>query len=101
MSETALSKSIREALEASGLWVERINSGSPSRRMRGVKRGTPDLLIIGPGRYGWLEVKDPGENLRPSQVEWHEKAARLGVPVRVVRSVAEALEATKGMVRYE
>jgi hypothetical protein len=107
MSETALSKAIREALEAKGFWCTRLQSGSlpvgTGRDRRFIKLGepgTPDLLVMHPV-FGFLEVKLPGGKLTPAQRLWHEKAARLGVPIRIVRSIHEAIEATKGMVRYE
>ena len=54
--------------------------------------GCPDLLV---SRNGWmmlLEVKVPGEKLRPSQVAWAAKWDP-HAPVIVVESVMDALAA--------
>lgn len=88
MSETALSKLIRDALTRRGVWCERINSGGYRGRARGAKKGTPDILVLKP--YGWIEVKRPGEDLLQSQVEWHAKAERLGVRHGIAETIEEA-----------
>lgn len=100
-NETALSKSIRSALERLGHWVERIQSGQVPALYGGKVRyihcassGTPDLHVVDRGI--WLEVKTPGARLRPQQVDWHARAKARGVKVATVRSVAEALEAVRG-----
>jgi hypothetical protein len=97
-NETALSRSIRSALEKLGYWVERIQSGQVKVGQNFVhcaSPGTPDLLVIAE-RPTWLEVKTPGARLRPAQSDWHRRAANKGVRVATVRSVAEALEAVRG-----
>jgi hypothetical protein len=97
VSETALSKSIRSALESIGVWVERIQAGE--HKVRGgylvcASAGTPDLFC--PALNLWLEVKRPKDSdVRPSQTLWHARAEREGVAVVVVRSVAEALDAVR------
>jgi hypothetical protein len=57
-----------------------------------VGRGIPDLMVHWSGRCIWMEVKRPGEKLTPDQVEWHRHWK--GPAVAVVRSAAEALQAT-------
>jgi hypothetical protein len=98
MSETKLSKAIREALVATGCWVERVQSGVvpavKGKRVHYVhcaSPGTPDLLLVAPIQ-GWLEVKTPKGKLSDDQKRWHERAARIGVRVADVRSVRDALE---------
>jgi len=98
VSETALSKAIRTALEQRGLWVIRVQSGVIPAVYKGRRRhihcaepGTPDLFVV--DRGVWLEVKPARGKLRPEQRAWHEKAARCFVRVVVVRSVREALAA--------
>lgn len=93
MSETDISRSIREALEECGFWVERTNSGKvPTRNgwFTGLSDGTPDTLLVAPA-YGWLETKTDEGKLRPAQVEWHERARRRGIRVAVVRTVGAAV----------
>lgn len=89
MSETKLQRVILDGLNAAGYWAFRVNSG-----MRGTVRlappGTPDICLPA---LGWMEVKDKEGKLRPAQVRWHERAAREGVRVAVVRSLADALRA--------
>lgn len=100
LSETALSRGIREALAAKGARVFRIQSGIV--RLQHGKRsyfvhcapaGTPDLLVIFRGVYTWLEVKTPRGKLSADQRAWHAWAEKSGVRVVVVRSISEALRA--------
>lgn len=97
MSETDLSRSIRNALTTAGFHVERVNSGKvPTRNgyFTGASAGTPDTVVVSP--YGWLETKTPEGKLRPKQREWHEKARRDGVRVAVVLTVRDALAVVMG-----
>jgi hypothetical protein len=97
--ETALVRSILQALPALGIWCWRVNSGvtvlggGKSRRViRGAPPGTPDILGVLPtGRMFGLEVKTERGKLQPSQIEWHAQAERFGVRVSVVRSVEQAM----------
>lgn len=98
MNETALSRSIRLALESAGHWVIRVQSGMLPVQKGGrvyhvhcAEPGTPDLFVVDLGI--WIEVKTARGRLRPEQKIWHEKAARRFVRVAVVRSVREALAA--------
>jgi hypothetical protein len=96
--ETQLQSRIIERLKGIGVWAVRMgvvtrrpglpvpNSGEP---------GQPDIWT----HLGWMEVKLPGEELDPDQVEWHAKAQRFGVPVGTVRSVADALRLAMGWLR--
>lgn len=44
--------------------------------------GVPDRIVVLPGgKVGFLELKAPGEALKPLQIEWQAKLAALGVPV--------------------
>jgi VRR-NUC domain. len=100
MSETALSKAIREALDARGVWSERVQSGSWCAIKRngvrtyehwihGAQAGTPDLVL--PALSAWLEIKQPGKKPNADQLRWHKAAQRAGVRVAVVDSVKLAL----------
>lgn len=100
MSETVISKSIRDALSAAGIWCERVNAGKVPTRggfYQGAKAGTPDTIIVAPASVAgsWLETKTPIGKLSDKQKDWHRKAAKLGVRVAVVRSAKEALETVR------
>ena len=56
--------------------------------------GCPDLLCSYLGRLTLLEVKTPGEKLRPSQVDWVAKWDP-HAPVFVVETVDDALLVTR------
>lgn len=92
MSETRLSKEIRDALTDAGFWAMRINSGTvrvAGGFMHLAPKGTPDVLVLHP--YGWLEVKtDVGESSE-AQRKFRERAAKTGVRHAEVRSVEDAL----------
>jgi hypothetical protein len=95
MTETAISRSVRKALESLGYWVERVPAGKIETArgswVHSVSKGCPDLLVIAP-IYGWIEVKTAKGKLSADQKKWHERAAKAGVRVAVVRSVKEAVE---------
>lgn len=71
------------ALREAGRFVEVLSD---------VGRGVPDLVVSWSGRALFMEVKMPGEKLTADQVDWHRRWK--GPAVAVVRSTAEALEAT-------
>ncbi len=90
MAETELSRSIRRELTRLGVWV--IRSGVSVKRGKGGTHsgepGQPDLCLPA---LGWLETKTKSGEPLPSQVAWHARAAREGVRVAIVRSLAEAI----------
>ena len=54
--------------------------------LAGSRSGFPDLTVIyGPGRYEFVEVKGPGDQLQIHQRLWIEALERRGLPVRVLR----------------
>lgn len=95
MSETDISRTIRQALTAAGYHVERVNSGKvPTRNgwYAGASPGCPDTVVCAPAfAYGWLETKTDEGDLNDNQREWHAKAKRKGVRVAVVRTAREAV----------
>jgi hypothetical protein len=91
-TETQLSREIVATLERFGVWVQRYQAGMVKLSGRWIhlgKTGTPDLVVLSPA--GWLEVKRPGVELGPEQVDWHEKARKAGHRVAVVHSAQEAV----------
>lgn len=107
-SETALSKSINDALELHGCRVIRIQSGklklTSGKRTYWIHmadKGTPDLLVIRPGAplasgyaaVGFLEVKTAAGKLSPEQHKWHAWAKSADVNCAVVRTASEAVNA--------
>lgn len=57
----------------------------------GLRPGAPDLLLLTPGDFGFLEVKSPGEGLRPEQRAWRDLCAAAGWHHGVARSWSDAL----------
>ena len=54
--------------------------------LAGKRSGFPDLTVIyGPGRYEFVEVKGPGDQLQIHQRLWIEALEARGLPVRVLR----------------
>jgi hypothetical protein len=95
--ETPIQKRILEALNASGFWAIRINSGGVPAAggfYRGAPAGTPDICVIAPVQ-GWLEVKRKSGTAKASQLAWHARAESLGVRIAIVRSAAEALDVVR------
>jgi hypothetical protein len=64
-------------------------------RAEGLTPGAPDLLLIGRGAMGFLEVKAPGGRLSEAQVAFHDMLRRRGQLVETVRSVDEAIATIK------
>jgi hypothetical protein len=91
-TETQVKREITSTLERFGVWVERIHTGMVpvgGRWIHGARTGTPDIVVIDPA--GWLEVKRPGEEPSPKQVDWHAKARKAGHRVETVHNAREAL----------
>jgi len=59
--------------------------------MHGVGGGFPDLIVARGGQVWLVEVKARGGRLTPAQVDFFERWS--GPPIRIVRTVDEALEA--------
>jgi len=61
--------------------------------LRGYRTGFPDLMLLDPSDkpgldvstpFVFLEVKGPGDTLRPNQLTWIHKFCTLGIPFQVV-----------------
>lgn len=70
------------ALELAGWTVVRVSD-----------TGFPDLVAVRRGVLRLLEVKGPKGELTEAQVKLHQRLAAAGLPVAIVRSPEEALEA--------
>lgn len=91
MSETDLKRAVTRYLELSGWLVTRVQSGGYRGRMRLAKTGTEDIVCMAPGgRYVAIEVKLPGEKLRPGQVNRCDLVQERGGDYFVVASMADA-----------
>ena len=54
--------------------------------LAGRRSGFPDLTIVyGPGRYEFVEVKGPTDQLQGQQRLWIQALKEHGLPVRVLR----------------
>lgn len=92
MSETDVSREIAKALEQLGCKVIRLKAGQRGRRNIAIAKGTPDRVVLTPsGSTVWLEVKLPGEELRPDQRDWFAWAAKHGHCAVVATSIQEAV----------
>ena len=51
-----------------------------------LRRGFPDLLLLGgeSDRYEFIEVKGPGDVLRPEQRQWLAALASAGLSARIL-----------------
>jgi FAN1, HTH domain/VRR-NUC domain len=59
-----------------------------SRHLGRYRRGLPDLLIFDPASpigFELLEVKGPGDQLRPEQTAWIEFLVGAGIPARLLK----------------
>lgn len=97
MSENELQRSILDALrQMPGVTVWRCQSGKVKVRggwMELAPNGTPDIIgFLDSGQFMAIEVKLPGEELRPEQLAWFAKAKQRNVLAFVARSVRGAVD---------
>ena len=98
LTEAQIEAQIIQTLSLLGWICDKTDSGQAARyggRGRLVV-GCPDLICSKNGRAIHLEVKTPEGKLIPQQILEHERRRAAGVPVYVVRSVEDAIEAAKG-----
>jgi hypothetical protein len=50
--------------------ARRMKGGRAGNAAPGLRKGVPDLCIVGEGRTAFIEVKRPGGKLRDEQSEW-------------------------------
>ena len=76
MREKVLEKKLAEEVKRRGGLCEKWNSGTS---------GWPDRIVLLPaGKYGFVEVKAPGEEPRPLQLHRHKQLRHLGYKVYVL-----------------
>jgi len=94
-TEAEIQRQIKDYLELRGWLVKRNQSGGAYRGKRYVSFGKdwPDLLAMRDGTSVWIEVKRPGEALRPGQVECIALLRSAGQRVLVAESVEDIQEA--------
>lgn len=77
------------ALEAEFARLVRTRLGGKSYKFITSESGAPDRLVFLPGgRIVLVELKRLGGRLSPLQVLWHERSARLGVPVTTLVGIS-------------
>jgi len=91
-TEDALQSACLKAARGLGFWV--VRTGRNSRKHRrdmaeSGEDGIPDTQCVD---LGWIEIKQPGEELDPDQIKWHQKALSRGVRVATAWSVREYVE---------
>lgn len=97
-TEAALQERIVDLFVAYGAVVVRVNSGRKGRiafvrwfaRSEDPKTAGVSDLVVTLGRTVYVEVKMPGETLRPDQKLFAERTRQAGGEYYVVRSVNEA-----------
>ena len=103
--ETALQRQLRTYLTAKGYRTVAVPNGATLRgdateraiQMANLKRdglcvGFPDLIVFGPDRIGFIEVKVEGQKLRDTQIEVEGWLKAWGHQVAVCRSLADVDE---------
>lgn len=97
MSENELQRDILTHLgKMPGVTAWRCQSGKVKVRggwMELAPNGTPDIIgFLDSGQFLAIEVKLPGEELRPEQLEWFARAKQRNVLAFVARSVRGAVD---------
>lgn len=81
MREKVIEKQLVKETKLRGGLCEKWNSGTV---------GWPDRIVILPdGKFGFVEVKAPGEKPRPIQVHRHNQLRQLGYKVYVLDSLEQ------------
>lgn len=69
--------------------VQRVKAlGGEIRKVKWISRAhAPDRRVMLRGRCAWVELKAPGEKVRPGQLREHERMRRHGEHVVVIDSL--------------
>lgn len=108
MTEHELQNSIIQYLELKKFYVMRLNSGvipsfykGKQRMIRLSKKGTPDLMAFSKKQNAmsiwnlkliFIELKVPGKNAEPEQIEMMKELERFGAKCVVIHSITELQE---------
>lgn len=84
MKESKIERELKKQIEAIG--------GSCFKWVSPGNRGVPDRIVIYQGEVTLVELKRPGEKLRPLQEFQRRKFAELGVEVEVIDSMEGVAE---------
>lgn len=96
MTETEIQKEIVTFLNNIDCIVYPMNAGSYTNKIKTVRKGTPDLLILMPSGYMfWIEVKSETGELSDIQEAEHKKLRRYSQSILVARSVKDVQEYIK------
>jgi hypothetical protein len=82
-----------------GFWWSTFPAGGGGRvrgarlKAMGLKAGCPDVLLFGPERVGWLELKTKTGSLSAVQKAVHAELRELGHTIETVRSLDEVQDA--------
>lgn len=64
--------------------------GGEVRKVKWIgRRGAPDRIVMLPGLSVWVELKAPGEKVKPHQAREHERMRALGQNVKVIDSLED------------
>jgi hypothetical protein len=81
MTHDQIADEIMRRARARGL---RVHYCPDSRRCKG-DSGMPDLVFVGQlGGTGWIEVKMPGDVIRPGQTTWMHTLRAAGQPCEIM-----------------
>ena len=81
--ETALKKTVKDVLDACGIFHYHLLQGV------GSYRGLPDRQAFFKGQVWMLELKAPGKKLSPTQVAFKSECLAAGIPYLLVRSIED------------
>lgn len=90
--DKVLPKSVR-VVAVSNNPRSRVSGGK--EKARGMRKGFPDLILIGESIMGLIEVKKEGGRLAPEQREWRDWCGSHLIPYAVCRSVDDVAETLK------
>lgn len=98
--ETVLAHRCKAALTRLGVVMVRVQSGTAyGGKMQLAESGTPDWILLFPGGITrWLELKFGKNKPRPKQIEWRERAERMGHVVDTAYSFEEVMAIVKDVI---
>jgi len=103
VSEAAISRSIKQYLDARNIFNIRINSGmvrvlnfrNDVSWMQLAPKGTPDRLALYKSWSVWIEVKRTGGRVSPEQRDMHKRIREAGGFVIIAESIDDVIEGLK------